>query len=142
MFLVHHFKIIVIIFSVFFTYACDSNASGVQHIDNKTLKQLIQQGIPVIDVRTTTEWKKIGIVEGSHLLMFYDEKGKYDLEKWLNNVANIVTKDEPVVLICHSGGRSKQLAEYLVKEVGYQSVYNVKKGIVRWIKDKNPTIAP
>ena len=44
----------------------------------------MQQGVEVIDVRTTSEWKKTGVVEGSHLIMFYDEKGKYDLNSWLS----------------------------------------------------------
>jgi rhodanese-related sulfurtransferase len=72
--------------------------------------------------------------------MFYDEKGKYDMDAWLAGVANIANKDEPLILICHSGSRSKKLAEYLVKEVGYQTVYNVKKGIISWIKEKNIVI--
>jgi len=133
---------IVFFFIIFIIYACNSNASDVEHINNAILKQLIQQEVPVVDVRSTEEWHKTGIVEGSHLLMFYDEKGKYDLDQWLADIAKIAAKDEPLILICHSGGRSKQLAEYLVQEVGYHSVYNVKKGIVRWVKDKNPTVAP
>lgn len=117
-------------------------ADGVQNLDNRDLKTYMQDGVPVIDVRATSEWKKTGVVEDSHLIMFYDEKGKYDLNAWLANVANVANKDEPIILICHSGGRSKQLANYLVKEAGYQSVYNVKKGIAYWIKKNNPVIVP
>lgn len=112
-------------------------ANEVQNIDIQELKQLMQQGVEVIDVRTTSEWQKTGVVKGSHLIMFYDEKGKYDLNSWLAEVASVVNTDEPLILICHSGSRSKQLAYYLVKEAGYEKVYNVKKGIHRWIKEKN-----
>jgi len=115
-------------------------ADGVTNIDNQALKKYMQEGVPVIDVRATSEWKKTGIVKNSHLIMFYDEKGKYDLNKWLADVAEVANKDDPVILICHSGGRSKQLAKYLVKEAGYENVYNVKKGIIHWIKQKNPIL--
>ena len=53
------------------------HAGEVKHIDNQTLKELMLQNVPVIDVRTTSEWEDTGVVEDSHLLMFYDEKGKY-----------------------------------------------------------------
>jgi len=135
------FKKIIILLVVLFTYACNSNASDIQNIDNQELKQLIQQGVPLVDVRTISEWKKTGIVEDSHLLTFYDEQGRYNLDKWLADLSEIANKDQPVILICHAGVRSKKIAKYLVKNADYKSVYNVKKGIKRWIKDKNPTVA-
>lgn len=119
--------------------ASSAPANGVSDIDNQGLNEHMQQGVPVIDVRTTSEWKKTGIVEGSHLMMFFDEKGKYDLNAWLAELSNVVKKNEPLILICHSGGRSKQLANYLVNVAGYSEVYNVKKGIVDWMKQENPT---
>ncbi len=125
---------------IFLCIAGSVCANDVQNINNQELKQLMQQGVEVIDVRTTSEWKKTGVVEGSHLIMFYDEKGKYDLSSWLAEVADVANKDEPLILICHSGSRSKQLAYYLVKESGYKKVYNVKYGIYRWIKQKNSIV--
>ncbi len=116
------------------------HAGEVLNIDNKTLKELMQNDVPVIDVRTTTEWKETGVVKGSHLLMFYDEKGKYDLDKWLADVAEIADKNQPMILICHSGSRSKQLAKYLTKVEGYEKVYNVKRGIQSWIKKNNHVV--
>ncbi len=130
------FLICILLFSSIVVFAND-----VQHISNQDLKLHLQQGVPIIDVRTTSEWNKTGVVEGSHLIMFYDEQGKYDLNAWLAKVASVADKNKPVILICHSGGRSKQLANYLTKVVGYESVYNVKKGIVYWIKKNNPVVA-
>ncbi len=102
----------------------------------------MESGVAVIDVRAPSEWNKTGVVKGSHLLMFYDDNGKYDLNNWLKNVAEIANKDEPVVLICHSGGRTKQLSKYLTSVVGYKEVYNVKRGIAHWIKKKNSVVMP
>ena len=117
-------------------------ANEVTHIGNQELKDLIQRGVSVIDVRTVSEWQKTGVIEGSHLIMFYDETGKYDLNAWLSEVARVANKDEAVILICHSGSRSKQLAKHLVKVVGYKEVYNVKRGILHWVRKKHSVVAP
>ena len=114
----------------------------VIHIDNVELKELINQDIPLVDVRATSEWKQTGVIQGSYLMMFYDEQGKYDLEKWLNELSIVANKDKPVILICLTGSRSKQLAKYLTKVVGYKEVYNVRRGIAHWIKTDNSTVAP
>ena len=72
--------------------------------------------------------------------MFFDEKGIYDLNAWLEQVSKVAGKNEPIILICHSGSRSKQLANYLVNVVGYENVYNVKCGIHYWIKQNNNVV--
>jgi len=135
-------KVSLLISLLIFSFSTSLFAAGVKHIDNEELKKLIEQGAPVIDVRATSEWEKTGVIEDSHLLMFYDEDGKYELDTWLSDVAEISNKEEPVILICHSGVRSKQLAKYLNKVAGYNQVYNVKRGIVGWIKKDNPVVAP
>ncbi len=119
-----------------------SIANEVTHIGNQELKELIQRGVAVIDVRTVSEWQKTGVVEGSHLIMFYDDSGKYDLNAWLNEIAKVANKGEALILICHSGSRSKQLAKHLASVVGYKEVYNVKRGISHWIKKKNSVVVP
>ena len=116
-------------------------AGDVSHIDNEELKTLIERDVPVIDVRATSEWHETGVIEGSHLMMFYDEKGQYDLNKWLQDLSSITSRDKPVVLICLTGSRSRQLSKYLTKVVGYEEVYNVKRGIADWIKKDNPTVS-
>ena len=135
-------KVLLSISILLFTFSMSLFAAEVKHINNEELKKLIQQDAPVIDVRATSEWKKTGVIEDSHLLMFYDERGNYQLEQWLKEVAQISDKDKPIVLICHTGVRSKQLAKYLNKVAGYNQVYNVKRGIVDWIKKANPVVAP
>lgn len=126
----------------FFLISFPLYAAEVMHIDNADLKKLIDQGVPVIDVRATSEWIETGVIDGSHLMMFYDETGNYDLDVWLNQLSVVATKDKPIILICHTGSRSHQLARYLNKVVGYIEVYNVKRGIANWIKQDNPIIAP
>ncbi len=130
----------ILFFSLLFI--TNLHAADVSHIDNSMLKELINQDVPVIDIRTASEWQETGIIEGSNLMMFFDKKGQYNLDQWIEKLSAIAAKDEPVVLICLSGGRSNQLANYLSKVVGYENVYNVERGIAYWIKENNPTVAP
>ena len=47
-------------------------------IDNAELAQLMKSGVPVIDIRTQPEWEDTGVLAGSKLLTFYDERGRAD----------------------------------------------------------------
>lgn len=112
----------------------------VVDIDNKTLHELLKQGVPVIDVRRAEEWSQTGIVEGSHLMTFFDKHGRYDAARWLAELKATVDTEKPLILICHSGGRTSMISKWLVKELG--TVYNVDRGIVHWIVEKYDTVAP
>ena len=131
-------KKILIISILFFVNL--SHAAEVSHISNKTLQNLIEQEVPVIDVRTTSEWQETGVSKGSYLMMFFDERGQYNLDQWLEKLSTIAKKKDPVILICLTGSRSNQLANYLTKIVGYENVYNVKRGIAYWMKQNYPTV--
>jgi rhodanese-related sulfurtransferase len=39
--------------------------------------------------------------------------------------------DKPLVVMCHSGGRSRRVAEYLAAN-GFTAVFNLKGGIDSW----------
>ena len=106
----------------------------VENIDNQKLKFLISEGIPIIDIREETEWKDTGIVEKSHLMTFFDSEGKYDLKKWLDDLEEITSRNDPVIIICRSGRRSLLLANYLTKHEKFLKVYNVTEGIKGWKK--------
>lgn len=107
------------------------------NVDNEQLKTLIAQGVPVYDIRRADEWQKTGVVEGSHKLTFIDANGEGS-DKFLERFTAEVSKDKPVVLICRTGNRTDTLGRYLVEKLGYTQVYNVRKGIARWISEDNP----
>jgi hypothetical protein len=48
----------------------------VVNIDNAELARLAAQGVAVIDIRTEPEGKETGVIAGSKLLTFFDEKGR------------------------------------------------------------------
>lgn len=104
-------------------------------IDSAELDKLIKNGVPVVDIRVQSEWEDTGIVSGSQLLTFFDERGKVDAPDWVNKLAPIAKPDQPVILICRTGNRTRAASQFLSQQVGYSKVYNVKTGIKGWIKD-------
>ena len=110
----------------------------ITHIDNEKTSELLAGGIPLIDVRTQSEWKQTGIVEGSHLLTFFDEKGNYDIKKWVADLEEIAGKDKPFMLICAVGGRTGNISQFLDQKMGFTKVHNVEKGIVQWLSANKP----
>ena len=115
-------------------------AAEVINVDNAELARLMAAGVPVIDIRTEGEWKQTGIVAGSRLLTFFDERGRADPATWLARVKPIAAPDRPVVVICRTGNRTGALSEFLDQRVGYKTVYNVKQGIQGWMREGRPVV--
>lgn len=109
------------------------------NIGNGELKDLLAKGVKIVDVRRPEEWKQTGILEGSKLLMSFDKTGQLS-PNFMAGLAAYVKKDEPVILICRTGGRSGYLSNALSREMGYTNIYNVTDGIVKWLADKNPVV--
>lgn len=105
----------------------------VINIDNAELAQLIRSGVTVIDIRTQPEWEETGIVPGSRLLTYFDERGRADPAVWLEKLKPLARPGDPVVVICRSGNRTRPVSQLLSQQAGYPRVYNVKKGIKDWI---------
>jgi rhodanese-related sulfurtransferase len=109
-------------------------------IDNAELAKLAKSGVTVIDIRTQPEWQETGIVAGSKLLTFFDERGRADPAAWLEKVKPIVKPGDPVIVICRSGNRTKPVSELLSQQAGYAKVYNVKHGLKGWLRDSGPVV--
>jgi|WetSurMetagenome_2_1015567.scaffolds.fasta_scaffold42007_3 rhodanese-related sulfurtransferase len=112
----------------------------LKDIDNQALQQLLKEKVTLVDIRTPEEWKETGIIEGSQLLTFFDKNGRYNIENWMKDFEKIIKKDQAVILICRTGNRTLTVGNFLDKKMGYQTIYNVKKGISEWIKAGNPIV--
>jgi rhodanese-related sulfurtransferase len=106
-------------------------------VENAELAALLSEGVPIIDVRTAPEWVETGIVPGSHLLTYFDERGQADPAAWLEKAKGIAKPGGPVIVICRSGNRTKAVSQFLAQQ-GYPRVYNVKYGIRGWTKESRP----
>ncbi len=131
--------------AILFFLACLSALpvhAEVRNIDNEQLAALIEQGVPVIDIRRPEEWRQTGVIEGSHLITFFDRQGRYDVRAWLEKLAPIAGRDDPFILICRTGNRTGVVSRFLDRKLGYTKVYNVKKGITDWIREGRPVVRP
>ncbi|HUW98954.1 MAG TPA: rhodanese-like domain-containing protein [Acidiferrobacter sp.] len=86
--------------------------------------------ILVVDVRTPAEVAR-GSIPGArsiplHLLPFN---------------ASMLDKERPLVFYCQSGGRSSQACAYLQQQ-GYEKLYNLRGGILAWVRDGLPIEVP
>jgi|SRR6185369_8741761 len=109
-------------------------------IDNAELDKLMKGGVPVVDIRLQSEWEETGIVGGSKLLTFFDDRGRADPAAWLEKLKPIAKPNEPVIVICRSGNRTKAVSQFLSQQAGYAKVYNVKQGIKGWIASGGPVV--
>ena len=115
--------------------------ADIVDIDNAELASLSASGILVIDIRTAPEWKETGIVPGSHLLTYFDERSNADPAAWLKKVKTFTKPGDPVVVICRSGNRTKAVSQFLSLQAGYVKVYNVKHGIRDWAREGRPIVS-
>jgi len=112
------------------------------NIDNAELARLAASGVPVIDIRTEGEWKETGVIAGSRLLTFFNENGRSNPPQWLEKLKPIAKPEQPVILVCRSGNRTRAAAQFLAEQAGYKTVYNVSQGIKAWAGDARPLVPP
>ena len=110
-----------------------------KNINNNELSIMIEQGVPVYDVRRADEWRETGVIDGSKLLTFVGSDSRM-MPDFMPRFTEAVSKNEPVILICRTGNRTSALAKHLVEQLGYSQVYNVRNGITQWIREGNAVI--
>ena len=102
--------------------------------------KLIEEKTPIVDIRTPGEWIETGILKNAIPLMFFDERGRYDVQGFLTKLNEKVDTTKPFALICRTGSRTKMLSMFLSKELGYQ-IINLEGGMM-YAKGKNLPITP
>ena len=114
----------------------------VKEADNQAIISLMQNGVPIIDIRRASEWQDTGVIKQSHLMTFFDKKGNHNIDEWLSNLKKIAKEADPVIIICRSGKRSGIVSKFLDEQVNYSNVYNASGGILSWVRSKNKTVQP
>lgn len=96
--------------------------NDVPEVRAEDLKDFLGK-IRLIDVRNPDEFTgELGHIEGSELVILGP-----DLRDFLEKEP----RDESMVFVCRSGARSAQATMYSL-QLGYQKVYNLKGGMLRW----------
>ncbi len=104
-------------------------------------QKILDSKIPIIDIRTPGEWIETGIVKGAITIMFFNERGSYDVNSFLSELNKQVDTTKPFALICRTGSRTKMIAAFLSKELNYD-VINLQGGMVYLKGTKLPVIVP
>lgn len=83
----------------------------------------------MVDVREPFEWN-MQHLPGVHKISMGDIPAKLgEMEAW---------RDQELVIICRSGGRSGRITEYL-RQQGFSNVRNLMGGMLAWKKEVDPS---
>ena len=107
----------------------------VSEVEARSLDALASAKAVIVDVRREDEWRARGMHPEAHGLTFFDERGGYDVGAWLEALSALVGRDEPLVLICATGVRSKRIADLLDGRLGFTAVHNVTDGFEGWLAE-------
>lgn len=102
--------------------------------------EMINSNMPIIDIRTTSEWIQTGIIKDAITITFFDEKGNYNMESFLEQLNKNIDTTKPFAIICKTGNRTKIVSKMLSNSFGYD-VINLKGGMV-YSKANNLPIVP
>jgi len=116
--------------------------AALKDLDNDQLATMKAGGVPVIDIRRPAEGELTGVIEGSCLLPFFDERNNYDLDAWLAAFDKIADRDKPFILVCRHGVRTSHLGRYLDGRPDFSHVCHLRNGIAGWIEEGRPVVPP
>ena len=103
-------------------------------------QKLLDSKTPIVDIRTPGEWKQTGLLKSAIPIMFFDDKGSYDLNGFLKELHSKVDTSKPFALICRSGSRTKTISNFLSAQYGY-NIINLQGGMI-YVQGKRLPVTP
>lgn len=102
----------------------------MKEVTPKELKSMMdnKEDFQLIDVREEHEVDIASI--GGELIPMGDVMDNIDK----------ISKEKKVIIYCRSGNRSGAVAQALETHHGFENIYNLKGGIIRWSDEIDPTI--
>ena len=135
-------KIKLLALTIFFILNSVQLFAEIYEVNNEKIKMLLENDVPLIDIRTEGEWYETGVINSSHLLTFFDKDGSYDFRKWMIELGEISNENGPVIIICRSGRRSRIVSNMIIKKNSEYLIYHATNGIKSWIESNNKTFKP
>ena len=135
-------KIKLLVLTLFFIFNSIQLFAEIYEVNNEKIKMLLENDVPLIDIRTEGEWYETGVINSSHLLTFFEKDGSYDFRKWMIELGEIANENGPVIIICRSGRRSRIVSNMIIKENNEYLIYHSTNGIKSWIESNNKTFKP
>ena len=90
----------------------------------------VEEGALIVDVRNKSEVADVTFDVPNYMNIPLNE---------LEDRINEIPKDRETVMVCRSGERSLKTT-YFLMNAGYEKVYNMRDGIVKWASKGFPTI--
>ena len=103
------------------------NQEPFKRISAAEAKQMIDQGVTVVDVRTPAEWSGGHIPQAEHV----------PLDSILARPRDVLKGDDPLIFVCQVGQRSALAAE-MAAAVGFKTLYNLEGGTDAWVRAGYP----
>ena len=101
----------------------NDTSSEIQVISIEEMQTILKMDeVQLVDVRTPEEFSE-GYIKNAQNIDFNSPTFEQDILK--------LNKDKPVMLYCHSGGRSAKCAQKL-KDAGFKKIYDLEGGISKW----------
>ena len=121
---------LLLFFVLIFSISCgNKNTLIYEKIDILKLDQILNdKDIIILDVRTLEEINS-GYIPNSTFIDYYDEN--------FESKINLIDRSKKIYTLCKSGGRSVKAAEILSQK-GFQKVYNLDGGFMRWKANNMP----
>jgi adenylyltransferase/sulfurtransferase len=100
----------------------------------KELKARMADGLEktntlLIDVREPYEWE-IAHIDGAQLIPKDTVKDRL----------HELSQADEILVQCRSGARSADVTKFLINDIGFKKVKNVKGGILAWAREIDPTM--
>ena len=129
-------QFIVCLLTIKFAFA------DIVDVNNRQIKELLKNNIPIVDIRRSSEWSQTGVVPKSILLTFFDKEGNYNYDEWYEKLRLEIDEGKPIILICRTGRRTAIIAKMMEIKEYDNVIYNAKRGITSWIDEKLITVKP
>jgi rhodanese-related sulfurtransferase len=99
-----------------------------------TITFIEENKMKIIDIRTKGEWVQMGIIKDAYLITFFDERYGYDAKKFLEELNEVVEKDEEFAIICNTASRTKLVSNFLGNKHNYK-VTNLTGGMMNLFRE-------
>lgn len=82
---------------------------------------MLRDGALLIDIREQQEWEQMRI-PGAQF------KPLSQIQSWFEDLP----RDQDIILQCRSGSRSAQATDALIRQAGFDRVFNLTGGLIAW----------
>ncbi len=113
-----------LIICLLFIATCISAQTTIKNVDAETFKKCMENKKAIlIDLRTTDEITRKGMIKGAEQIDFLDKNSEAIIAK--------LDKKKTYLIYCAGGGRSGDCA-VLMQKIGFKEIINLEKGFDDW----------